>query len=222
MIKFLYLHGFASSPSSNKARAFKEKFDALGIHLEIPSLDGGDFKNLTLSSQMSIINQYVDRYPDEKFAVIGSSMGGYLAALAANLRPEIKTAYLMAPGFNFLNRWKKKWEEGDENNLPSAKNIKVFHYGLNEWCYLDSGLFADAMKWDSVSLDKELPTRIVHGIHDDTVPIQESRHYASVLKSCDLVELDSDHGLLSHIDWIVEDCADFFSINGIGLQPNIS
>jgi hypothetical protein len=25
-----------------------------------------------------------------------------------------------------------------------------------------------------------------------------------------LVELDSDHGLLSHIQWIVDDCVDFF------------
>ncbi|PIQ99013.1 MAG: hypothetical protein COV66_14080 [Nitrospinae bacterium CG11_big_fil_rev_8_21_14_0_20_45_15] len=210
MTKFLYLHGFASSPDSNKARAFKQKFSDLSVPLEIASLDGGDFRNLTLSSQMNIVNQYLDQFPDDHFAVIGSSMGGYLAALAANLRPEIKAIYLMAPGFNFLQRWKTKWKEGDENNPPCAKEIKVFHYGVNEWTILNSGIFDDAEKWGKASLTRELPTRIVHGIHDDTVPIEVSRQHISRLKSGSLVELDSDHGLLSHIQWIVDDCADFF------------
>jgi len=51
MPRFVYLHGFASSPSSRKARFFAERFRELGIGLEVPDLAEGDFRNLTLSAQ---------------------------------------------------------------------------------------------------------------------------------------------------------------------------
>lgn len=219
---FIYLHGFASSPNSSKAKVFKSKFDSLNTPIEIPALDGGNFQNLTITRQLDIIFEVMGKYPGEQFAVIGSSMGGYLAALTANLRPQVKAIYLMAPGFNFLKRWKKKWETGDEMNSPSAKSLKVFHYGMNKYTDLDSLLFEDAEKWEKIHLDREIPTRLVHGIHDDTVPISESRTHADKIKSASLMELDSDHGLLSHIHWIVDDCIDFLSSNGFGKQLNTS
>ncbi len=43
MSRFVYLHGFASSPGSRKARFFEERFRELGIGLEIPELVGGGF-----------------------------------------------------------------------------------------------------------------------------------------------------------------------------------
>ncbi|MBK5290138.1 MAG: hypothetical protein JJE04_00400, partial [Acidobacteriia bacterium] len=53
--QFIYLHGFASSPASGKACFFAERFAALGHHLAVPHLDGGDFENLTLSGQLAVI-----------------------------------------------------------------------------------------------------------------------------------------------------------------------
>ncbi len=43
MSRFIYLHGFASSPSSRKARFFEERFRELGIGLEVPDLAEGRF-----------------------------------------------------------------------------------------------------------------------------------------------------------------------------------
>ena len=53
MARFVYLHGFASSPGSRKARFFEERFQELGIGLEIPDLAEGNFRNLTLSAQVA-------------------------------------------------------------------------------------------------------------------------------------------------------------------------
>ena len=52
MTEFIYLHGFASGPGSNKAKAFKKRFDELGISIHVPDLQQGDFENLTLTGQI--------------------------------------------------------------------------------------------------------------------------------------------------------------------------
>ena len=61
MSRFVYLHGFASSPSSRKARFFGERFRELGIGLEIPDLAEGDFRNLTLTAQLNVIERVCAR-----------------------------------------------------------------------------------------------------------------------------------------------------------------
>ena len=53
----------------------------------------------------------------------------------------------------------------------------------------------------------------IHGIHDEVVPIDESRTFVGSHPWCSLKELDADHGLLSHVDWIINDCVAFFKKN---------
>lgn len=215
MTEFVYLHGFASGPGSQKARIFKTRFEKSRLSLEIPDLQQGDFENLTLTKQVSLIQNIIDAKPDTDFALIGSSMGAYVAALIAETRKEIKALYLMAPGFNFLNRWMENmgWDKSSLASTPDL--IRVFHYRYNKEVNLNTYLFRDALKWDALTLNRKIPTRIVHGLHDETVNIQESREFARSRPWCQLKELDSDHGLLSSIDWIVEDCIEFFRLNSL-------
>ncbi|MBM15018.1 MAG: hypothetical protein CMH75_02855 [Nitrospina sp.] len=206
MTEFIYLHGFASGPNSYKASAFKKRFEELKIPIQIPDLQENDFKNLTLSRQIKLIQSILDNNNKEKYGIIGSSMGGYLACLAAQARNSVKAMYLMAPGFNFLNRWKNKLKLS--NNTESL--ISVYHYGYNKEVLLNTNLFRDAETWQTLPLNKVIPTKIVHGLHDDTVDIQESRNFVASHPWCHLTEVDSDHGLLSTIDWIIEDSLNFF------------
>ena len=108
MTEFIYLHGFASSPSSKKATAFKNKFKEMGISLEIPDLEGGDFENMTLTRQMNVLSECLGHSKNKRVFLIGSSMGAYLAVLAAQNSMNIHAVYLMAPGFNFMDRWMRK------------------------------------------------------------------------------------------------------------------
>ena len=206
MTEFIYLHGFASGPNSNKANAFKKRFEELKVPICVPDLQENDFENLTLSRQIKLIQSIIDENKDKTYGLIGSSMGGYLACLIAQTRDTVKAIYLMAPGFNFLVRWKEKLE----NSEITGPLIPVFHYRYNKEVFLNTNLFIDAELWQSFSLEKNIPTKIVHGLHDDTVNIQESRDFVSSHPWCHLTELDSDHGLLSSIDWIIEDCIKFF------------
>tara|TARA_Y100001936_G_scaffold88734_1_gene87226 strand:+ start:116 stop:754 length:639 start_codon:yes stop_codon:yes gene_type:complete len=206
MTEFIYLHGFASGPNSSKAQAFKKRFEKLDITFHVPDLQEGDFENLTLSGQIRLVQNIIDKDKRKKFGLIGSSMGGYLASLIAQTRDSVKALYLMAPGFNFLNRWRETL------NLSKTTQdlIPVFHYRYNKEVLLNTYLFRDAETWESLPFERKVPTLIVHGLHDTTVNILESRNFVSNHPGCELKELDSDHGLLSCVDWIVEDCLRFF------------
>ena len=46
---FIYLHGFASSPQSAKARYLGDRFQPLQINLEVPDLNQPDVTRLALS-----------------------------------------------------------------------------------------------------------------------------------------------------------------------------
>ena len=211
MTEFIYLHGFASGPSSNKARVFKKRFEQLKIPIHIPDLQEDDFENLTLSRQIRLVQAIIDGEQNKNFGLIGSSMGGYLATLIAQTRERVKALYLMAPGFNFLTRWSEKL---NLTELPQ-EYISVFHYRYNKEVLLNTQLFRDAEIWESNPLDRIIPIRIAHGLHDETVNIEESRNFVRERPYCNLKELDSDHGLLSCVDWIVEDCLDFFRAQDI-------
>ncbi len=210
MTEFVYLHGFASGPGSSKAQVFKQAFAERSLKLRIPDLQGGDFQCMTLTSQIEIAERCMNESGAGRFALIGSSMGGFLASLIAQRRQDVAALYLMAPGFNFLGRWKERLraEFKGENQIPDL--IQVFHYRYNKYIHLKTDIFRDAERWETLAFSKKIPVRIVHGIHDDTVDISESRTFVKEHPWCQLEELDSDHQLLDQVDWIVNDCLDFF------------
>src|SRR4051812_186763 len=105
MNRIIYLHGFASSPASGKARYFAQLLRDAGAAVEIPVLDEGDFEHLTLSGQLGVIERAA---PGEPVSLIGSSMGGYLAALYAERHPEVSRLVLLAPAFRFAYRWQER------------------------------------------------------------------------------------------------------------------
>src|ERR1700761_5244732 len=101
-LRVLYLHGFASSPASRKGQFLSAKFSSRGLQLELPDLADGDFEHLTVTRQLQILERLLDGTPA---ALIGSSLGGYLAALYASTHPEILRLVLLAPAFDFRQLW---------------------------------------------------------------------------------------------------------------------
>lgn len=210
MTEFVYLHGFASSPASKKASLFTNRFNELGVSLSVPDLNGGDFENMTLTRQMNTLFHLMDQFKNKDVCIIGSSMGAYIAILAAQQKMNINAIYLMAPGFNFLGRWMLKLNLLYEDEASWDTLIPVFHYRYGETRLINTRLFKDARIWSRYKMKRELPTRIVHGKNDKVVPIEESRKFADAHPWCSLYELNTDHGLLGYIDLIVEDCIVFF------------
>src|SRR5260370_38807814 len=101
-MNLIYLHGVASGPMSNKAQFFRRRFEEIGIKMQIPDLSEGHFETLTISGQLRAIERIAG---GADVRLIGSSMGGYLAALYAARRPEVSRVVLLAPAFGFARRW---------------------------------------------------------------------------------------------------------------------
>ena len=105
---------------------FRERFAELGIGLEVPDLAEGDFARLTISGQLQVIERASGGEP---VTLMGSSMGGYLAALYAARHAEVDRLVLMAPAFCFLKRWTETLGPAAMEKWRNGGSLDVFHYG---------------------------------------------------------------------------------------------
>lgn len=194
MSAYIYLHGFASSPKSNKARYLRDRFTAKNLELNILDLNRGDFSNLTLTRQ---IEQTISAFPDGDIPItlIGSSFGALTCAWVAQKCDRVKRMILMAPAFGFPQSWYSKLEPSQIAQWRKSGVLPIYHYGENREIPLKYQFLEDADNYPISELKRSLPTLIIHGINDDVVPIQVSRDYANSHSQVKLVELDSDHGL---------------------------
>ncbi len=206
-MRYLYLHGFASGPTSRKAQAFQSSLAARGIQLEVPALDEGDFENLTLSRQLSLIERTLKGDP---VRLAGSSMGGYLAALYASTHPEVERLVLLAPAFSFSERWQDLMTPAQMSAWRDSGSLDVFHYGEKRMRPVSYQLLDDALRYPGYP-DFRQPAKIFHGTRDTVVPIGLSRAFAASHPNTSLTELDSDHELLNVLPEIASSGVEFLT-----------
>ncbi len=206
MRPILYLHGFASGPASTKATYFRRYLEAAGLAVEVPDLADGDFEHLTLSRQLGVIDRAV---AGRQVSLIGSSMGGYLAALCAARHPEaVDRLVLLAPAFGFARRWRAHLGPEAIERWRETGHMEVFHYGQNRAVNLDYQLLQDADPYEDYP-DVQQPTLIFHGSHDDVVPPRYSQEFAQSRPNVHLEILDSGHELTDVLDYMAPKVLDF-------------
>jgi pimeloyl-ACP methyl ester carboxylesterase len=198
MNRVIYLHGFASSPSSSKARYFRQRLEDTGFSVTVPDLAEGDFEHLTLSGQLRVIDQAAAGQPA---ALIGSSMGGYLAALYAARHTAIERIILLAPAFGFFRLWVERMGPAAVEDWRARGSIDVFHYGEGANRALGYQLLEDAAQFEDYP-DVRQPCLIFHGTRDDSVPVRYSQQFAATRPNVELHALDSGHELLDVLDFM--------------------
>lgn len=193
-MQYLYLHGFASSPHSKKARDLHDRFHQIGRSLQVLDLNQNDFTHLTLTRQ---IQQVLHALPptSEPVTLLGSSFGGLTATWAAQQAPQIVRLVLLAPAFGFLAHWLPRLGTAQLQQWQETGFLSVYHHGADTMQPLSYQFVTDAQTYEDADLQRSLPTLILHGIHDDVIPIAASRTYVSHHPGADLIELDSDHAL---------------------------
>jgi pimeloyl-ACP methyl ester carboxylesterase len=196
MSRFVYLHGFASGPSSQKARFFRDRFAELGIGLEVPDLAEGKFEQLTISGQLAVMERVAR---DEPASFIGSSMGGYLAALYAARHAEVEKLVLLAPAFSFLKRWPEELGEAKMEEWKRTGALPVFHYSEGRETSIGYQLIDDARKYEDYPKFPQAAL-IFHGKHDTVVPPEYSITFSQAHPKTVLHLMESDHQLLNVLD----------------------
>ena len=198
MNRILYLHGFASSPASSKAQFFAAHLRAAGVQIDIPDLAAGDFEHLTISGQLHVIERAAAGDP---VALIGSSLGGYLAALYAARHPNVSRVVLLAPAFGFAGRWAEHLGASAVDAWRATGAIEVFHYGENRQRRLSYTLMEDGLAYEDYP-DFRQPALIFHGAQDGVVPARYSSQFAATHPNARLEVLDSGHELLNVLDYM--------------------
>lgn len=209
-MRYIYLHGFASGPLSRKAQAFQAALVGENIELEIPDLAQKDFEHLTISGQLQVIENLLNSEPCR---LVGSSMGGYLAALYASTHSEVERLVLLAPAFGFASRWREMQGADVIAQWRDTGWLEVFHYGDKTTRRVHYELLEDAASLPPYP-DFRQPAIIFHGIHDSVVPISLSRQFVLSHQNADLRELDSDHELLNVLQKITAAALPFLLAHG--------
>jgi pimeloyl-ACP methyl ester carboxylesterase len=216
-LSIFYLHGFASSPQSNKAQEFARRFAAKGIQLRIPDLNVPSFEQLTLTAMLEKVAQEVDACPPGDVYLMGSSMGGAVALhfcdrYRGTQASRVRKLFLMAPAFDFAaNRWRDLGEAGI-NAWRETGSHPFFNYAAGGIRPVHYGLFEDLQGYESYGLQLELPMLIFHGQRDESVEVEQSIRFASTRPNVDLRVVDSDHQLLDQTDGMWAAAQTFFAV----------
>jgi len=206
-IGLVWLGGFHSDMLGEKASALHEaagkagrsylRFDYTG-HGE----SDGDFASGTISQWREDALLAIDQLTDGPLLLVGSSMGGWMALLAALARPHrVRGLLLLAPAPDFTERL--MWSRFDEN---VKRQIMEEGAWIRPSAYDDEGypitraLIEDGAQWSILNAPIEFdgPVRIIHGGFDTDVPPDHSRLLADKLTTPDLtwtLVKDGDHRL---------------------------
>lgn len=204
-MRFLYLHGFASSPASRKAQFFADKLRAEGVDVDIPALEADGFKNLTITGQLKIAEE---AGRGEAVRLIGSSMGGYIAALYASLHPEVERLMLLAPAFGFAERWGLRLGQATIDEWKRNGSMPMRHYGTNTMQSVGYGLIEDGLRYPAEPRFSQ-QALLFHGIQDDVIPLAFSEQYSRGNEKLRLVPLDSGHEMTDVMDLIWAESREF-------------
>jgi hypothetical protein len=203
----LWLGGFRSEMSGTKAQALADwaaaagrdflRFDYFGHGVSF-----GAFEEGTITRWRADALAVIDSLTEGPLVLVGSSMGGWLACLAALARPErVQALVLIAPAADFTERLLAP-------SLPAEGRAAIERDGV--WrrpsLYDPAGypisraLLEDGARWSILPgpISITAPTRILQGGADPDVPWRHALELAMALEGEDVVFTlirDGDHRL---------------------------
>src|SRR4051812_31873025 len=101
--RFIYLHGFGGGKKSIKANAIDACLSKRDMNVEYPNFNDPDFASLTMTRMLTDLGDIIKSAPSS-LTLIGSSLGGALAILAADrFESRVERVILLAPAVKIDN-----------------------------------------------------------------------------------------------------------------------
>ena len=208
---FVWLSGFKSDMQGTKVVALERwAVDAghgfLAFDYSGHGASEGAFEDGTISIWRQDTLDAIDAYTDGPLVLVGSSMGGWMALLAALARPQrIAGMVLLAPAPDFTEKllWAGLPEQARAEILNSGFTLRPSDYD-EPYC-ITRALIEDGRAWQLLDapLAIDCPVRILQGMQDADVPWQHAQRLVQALTTDDVVLTlikDGDHRLSRDVD----------------------
>lgn len=193
---YLYLHGLGSVRTGEKSASLLRHAAAHGrafarVDMRGHGASSGTIGRVKVSELIADAGLLLERFGPR--ILVGSSLGGLVAAFAAVAWPErVHGLLLLAPALGFMGDMERLLDAEGHLRTSDGRRFPVLPEVL-----------ADARRLDEDGLGKRLtvPTSIVHGSDDEVVPVHRSeRLFAAIPHSRkDLwIVPGGDHRLAEH------------------------
>lgn len=196
-------HGFTVSKDSSSNIKLeeimnKEGIATLKIDLFAHGESEGNFEEITVSEAVDDIMQavnYVQQQGFERIGLVGESFSGIASTIVASKIDTLSLLVLISPVSDYEEVW--KWRRSDdEMELWKQNGHDFYTNSRGERRKLNYSFVEDFRNYDAYELAKniKIPTLIVHGDADKTVPLEQSKKIAAIIPHCALeIIKDADH-----------------------------
>jgi pimeloyl-ACP methyl ester carboxylesterase len=202
----VWLGGFNSDMTGTKAQALADwalgrgqayvRFDYFGH-----GVSSGDFAEGTITRWREDALAVIDQLTDGPLVLVGSSMGGWIACLAALTRAErISGLVLIAPAADFTERLMKPGLSSEAMREIAGIGVWLRPSEYGDPYTISRVLLDDGARWSILPgpVGIGAPVRILQGGADPDVPWRHALELAQALETEDLVFSlikDGDHRL---------------------------
>jgi len=203
----VWLGGFRSDMNGAKAQTMARwawrqgrafiRFDYFGH-----GRSSGDFAHATVTRWREDALAVIDQLTTEELILVGSSMGAWLACLAAMARPHrVKALVLVAPAPDFTDKLMAPEIPPEGHAALAEQGVWLRPSDYGDPYPIHRGLLEDGARWSILHgepIPIEVPVRILQGGQDPDVPWRHALELAHALKSPDVVFAlikDGDHRL---------------------------
>ena len=205
-LTFVWMCGFKSDISGTKVLRLEDWANRTGHGFLAFDYSGhgesdGAFEDGTVSQWRADALAAIDSQTDGPLVIVGSSMGGWMALLAALARPDrVKGLVLIAPAPDFTE--KLMWPE-----FPAKAQAEIMEQGFtlrpsdyDEPYTITRALIEDGRQWQILDgpIAFDGPVRILQGMQDADVPWTHAARLVDAMTTDDLTITlikDGDHRL---------------------------
>jgi pimeloyl-ACP methyl ester carboxylesterase len=207
-----YLHGFASSAGLTKARFFADRLWEHGVELHCPDFNVPDFSTLTMTRMLEQLAGEISTAAEGRLTLVGSSLGGALAILAAERWLQVTRLVLLAPAVMFA--------KPGHHLLPTEQLERWRRTGTKDFVHCGYGgerplryeFYEDSLRYDAMNAEVHQPTLIFQGRGDMSVDFRTVARFASTRPNVSLTLLDDDHSLVASLPRIWQELPAFLGL----------
>ena len=197
--RFVWLHGFASSPATSKGQFVRARLAERGIELALPDLNQPSFRSMTVARGLAQVDALAEETGPAPLVLFGSSLGGYTAAAwAAAAREKCAALVLLAPAFALGRRWAEDMGPEKVARWRAEGAFSFEHYAWGRPEPLGKEFLEDAQAREEFPLPTA-PTLVLQGLRDEVVEPALAREFQQRMEAAgravQLALLDEGHEL---------------------------